>query len=195
MNLSEFLGRFRGRPTRVARWYICKPNIPNFGHFWKAWEWELLVHFMAIWYVLCMVICYIILPFGNFRSFGTFFTFWFVARKKSGRPETTSAENDRSKCWQDWQQKKRRKWSHEQLKDTATRLFSQRPWQIQDWAKYLVSIESLSSYWTIKRGLTSRPLKWFILTDRAQLTIINSSIWDAKCTKEIFFGPKSIVCR
>jgi hypothetical protein len=25
--------------VRVARWFVFKPKIPNFGKFWRAFEW------------------------------------------------------------------------------------------------------------------------------------------------------------
>jgi hypothetical protein len=34
--------------TRVARWFVFKPKIPNLGKFWRALEWKMLVYFMVI---------------------------------------------------------------------------------------------------------------------------------------------------
>jgi hypothetical protein len=34
--------------TRIARWFILKPNPPSFGTFWKALEWKILIYFMTI---------------------------------------------------------------------------------------------------------------------------------------------------
>jgi hypothetical protein len=42
-----------GRAGRVARWFMFKPKILcNFGKFWTALEWKMLVHFMTIWNIL-----------------------------------------------------------------------------------------------------------------------------------------------
>jgi hypothetical protein len=73
-----------GRLSRVARWYILIPKIPNLGIFWRALQWKMyilipfglfygnLVCFIVMWYVL--------LPFRTFPPF------WYSVLKKSGNP-------------------------------------------------------------------------------------------------------------
>jgi hypothetical protein len=65
----------------VARWYICQPKS-HFGIFLKALEWNILVGmFYGICYVL-FVIWYIL------RSFGHFYQFWYLIRRKLWQPCT-----------------------------------------------------------------------------------------------------------
>jgi hypothetical protein len=57
-------------------------KYPNFGKFWRALEWKMLLYFMIIWNFK--------LPFGiifgrlvYLQSFGIFFPIWFVWSKKN----------------------------------------------------------------------------------------------------------------
>jgi hypothetical protein len=45
-------------------------------------EWKVVVYVMAIW-IIFMTICYILLPFGNFWLFGTFFPTLVHCTKKN----------------------------------------------------------------------------------------------------------------
>jgi hypothetical protein len=67
--------------TRVARWYIFKPKIPN----WVNLQWNILVYFMAIWSIFQ--------PFGILYStlvflwsFGISSPFWYVVPRKIWQP-------------------------------------------------------------------------------------------------------------
>jgi hypothetical protein len=38
--------------SMVARWFYFLTKNRNFDLFWKALQWEIVVNFMAIWYIL-----------------------------------------------------------------------------------------------------------------------------------------------
>jgi hypothetical protein len=42
----------------MARWYVFRPKITILGKFWKAWQWKMLVFFVANFSIL--------LPNGSF---------------------------------------------------------------------------------------------------------------------------------
>jgi hypothetical protein len=72
----------------------------NFGTFWKALGWKMLVHFMTIWYIFghfvyFKAIWYISRPFGIFMAiWSIFWLFWhtnfprlgLLYQEKSGNP-------------------------------------------------------------------------------------------------------------
>jgi hypothetical protein len=59
---------------------------PNFGKFWRALDWKMLIYFMAIWNILrTFAIFYDQLV--HLCSFGTFFSgFGVMYQEKSGNP-------------------------------------------------------------------------------------------------------------
>jgi hypothetical protein len=53
VNLTGVFYSERAEWHRVARWFNFKPKIPIWVHiFWRALEWKILVHFMAILSIL-----------------------------------------------------------------------------------------------------------------------------------------------
>jgi hypothetical protein len=71
----------------------------NFGTFWRALVWKMLVYFRAIWNILrpfgifydhlvnFMALWYILRLFGKFfLPFGIFLPFWYVATRKIWQP-------------------------------------------------------------------------------------------------------------
>jgi hypothetical protein len=70
--------------TKVARWYLFKPKIPNFGQFWSVLQRKMLVSFMHIWsnllplHMFYFVYCKVILVY--FSRFG------MLQQEKSGNP-------------------------------------------------------------------------------------------------------------
>jgi hypothetical protein len=78
---------WRGSVTqRVARWYIFKPKIANFGKYWNVLQWKMLVNFTAIRSIL--------LPFRIFYGHLVYFVgtllyvfpFWYVVPRKIWQP-------------------------------------------------------------------------------------------------------------
>jgi hypothetical protein len=59
---------------------------PNLGKFWRVWQWNLLVYFIAIWYILwtvgifCGHLKYFIVVWYIFSRFG------ILHQEKSGNP-------------------------------------------------------------------------------------------------------------
>jgi hypothetical protein len=81
-NLSAVLGL-----NRVARWYIFKPKITNFGKFWKALELKRLVYVSYGHLNYRMAFWYISLPFGNLVAIWYIFPrFGILCQEKSGNP-------------------------------------------------------------------------------------------------------------
>jgi hypothetical protein len=57
--------------SRVARWFIFKPKIPNLDQFWRIWQWNILVYFIVVWYIFR--------PFGIFSGTLVYFVvIWYV---------------------------------------------------------------------------------------------------------------------
>jgi hypothetical protein len=80
-----------GKNKQGFQMVYLHPKNPNLGTFWRALEWKILAHFMAIWYflrisgifyyhVLHFVALWYILPH-----------FGLLCREKSGNPELKSS--------------------------------------------------------------------------------------------------------
>jgi hypothetical protein len=63
--------------------YLHNKNI-YLGMFWRAFEFKMLVYFIAIWYNLRQ------LGIHNLRQFGIFFKFWYVVTRKIWQTLTLS---------------------------------------------------------------------------------------------------------
>jgi hypothetical protein len=74
------------RQSRVARWSVFKPKIPNLGKFWRVPLWKIVVYFMTIWSILRPLdifyghLVYFVVIWYIFPRFG------ILDEEKSGNP-------------------------------------------------------------------------------------------------------------
>jgi hypothetical protein len=78
-------------PSRVARWFLFKPKNHNFGSFWRALGWTILLYVMAIWNILLTFgICYDHLVHFVFM-WNILSGFGIMYQEKSGNPGSIQA--------------------------------------------------------------------------------------------------------
>jgi hypothetical protein len=72
--------------SRVARWFVFKPNIPILGKLWRVLQLKILVNFRTIWFILLLLkisyghLVYFVIIWYIFPCFGILY------KEKSGNP-------------------------------------------------------------------------------------------------------------
>jgi hypothetical protein len=81
--MDVFLSGFESNRVQVwvARWLAFRTKDPNWGKFWRALQWKMLVYFMTIWSTYTMAIWHILRPFGlSYGRLAYFTAIWHTLR-------------------------------------------------------------------------------------------------------------------